>query len=138
MRPRRPTQSFRFWSLVAALVTLVATGATAVEQSKREVTVVGRKYTYEVADASGPVIRVKVDDLVNVTFSVSDIAHSVHDQRRPLSHRQARRARQARDVPVPRERRGRVRDPLHAVDRRALREGNARKTDRYQITALTD
>ena len=76
MRPRRPTQSFRFWSLVAALVTLVATGATAVEQSKREVTVVGRKYTYDVADADGPVIRVRVDDLVNVTFSVSDIAHT--------------------------------------------------------------
>ena len=76
MRPRRPTQSFRFWSLVAALATLVATGVTAVEQSKREVTVVGRKYTYEVADASGPVIRVRLDDLVTVTFSVSDIAHS--------------------------------------------------------------
>ena len=76
MRPRRPTRSFRFWSLVAALVTAVATGVTAIEQSKREVTVVGRKYTYEVADASDPVIRVRVDDLVNITFSVSDIAHS--------------------------------------------------------------
>jgi heme/copper-type cytochrome/quinol oxidase subunit 2 len=76
MRPRRPTQSFRFWSLVAALVTLVATGATAVEQSKREVTVVGRKYTYEITDASDTAIRVRVDDLVNVTFSVSDIAHT--------------------------------------------------------------
>ena len=76
MRPRRPTQLFRFWSLVAALVTLVAAGATAVEQSKREVTVVGRKYTYDIADASGPVIRVRLDDLVTVNFSVSDIAHS--------------------------------------------------------------
>ena len=76
MRPRRPTQSFRFWSLVAALVTLVATGAAAVEQSKREVTVVGRKYTYDVTDSSGPVIRVRVDDLVTINFSVSDIAHS--------------------------------------------------------------
>lgn len=76
MRPRHPTQSFRFWSLVAALVTLVATGAAAVEQSKREVTVVGRKYTYDITDSSGPVIRVRVDDLVTVNFSVSDIAHS--------------------------------------------------------------
>ena len=76
MRPRRPTQLFRFWSLAAALVTLVATGAAAVEQSKREVTVVGRKYTYDIADANGPVIRVRVDDLVTVNFSVSDIAHS--------------------------------------------------------------
>ena len=76
MRPRRPAQLFRFWSLVAALVTLVATGAIAVEQSKREVNVVGRKYTYEITDASGPVIRVRLEDLVNVTFSVSDIAHT--------------------------------------------------------------
>jgi heme/copper-type cytochrome/quinol oxidase subunit 2 len=76
MRPRRPTQSFRFWSLVAALATLIATGAAAVEQSKREVSVVGRKYTYDVADANGPVIRVRLDDLVTVNFSVSDIAHS--------------------------------------------------------------
>ena len=76
MRPRHPIQSFRFWSLVAALATLVATGATAVEQSKREVTVVGRRYTYDVAGASGPVIRVRLDDLVTVNFSVSDIAHS--------------------------------------------------------------
>ena len=76
MRPRRPAQSFRFWTLVAALVTLVATGATAVEQSKRDFSVVGRKYTYDVADASGSDIRVRVDDLVTVNFSVSDIAHS--------------------------------------------------------------
>ena len=76
MRPRRPAQSFRFWSLVAALVTLIATGATAVDQSKREVSVVGRKYTYDVADGGGSSIRVKVDDLVTINFSVSDIAHS--------------------------------------------------------------
>jgi len=76
MRPRRSTPSFRFLSLVAALVTLVVTGATAVEQSKREVTVVGRKYTYDVVDSDGPVIRVHLDDLVTVNFSVSDVAHS--------------------------------------------------------------
>ena len=76
MRPRRPAQSFRFWSLAAALVALAATGAAAVEQSKREVTVVGRKYTYDITDANGPVIRVRLDDLVTVNFSVSDIAHS--------------------------------------------------------------
>jgi heme/copper-type cytochrome/quinol oxidase subunit 2 len=76
MRPRRPAQSFRFWGLAAALVALAATGAAAVEQSKREVTVVGRKYTYDIADANGPDIRVRLDDLVTVNFSVSDIAHS--------------------------------------------------------------
>jgi len=75
MRPRRAAHSFRFWTLAAVLVTLVATGAAAVEQSRREVSVVGRKYTYDV-DAGGAAIRVKVDDLVTVTFSVSDIAHT--------------------------------------------------------------
>ena len=76
MRPRRPSPSLRFWSLVPALVLAVVAGAGAVEQSRRDVNVVGRKYTYEVADSTGPVIRVKVDDLVTVTFSVADIAHS--------------------------------------------------------------
>src|SRR5262245_9358387 len=76
MRPRRLTSSLRFLSLIAALVALVVTGAAAVEQSKRDVTVVGHKYTYDVAGVNEPVIRVRVDDLVNVTFSVSDIAHT--------------------------------------------------------------
>jgi heme/copper-type cytochrome/quinol oxidase subunit 2 len=57
-------------------VTLVVTGAAAVEQSRREVTVVGRKYTYDVADTNGPIVRVKLDDLVTIKFSVSDIAHT--------------------------------------------------------------
>ena len=72
MRPRRLT----FWTLVAALTLAVVAAAGAVEQSRRDFTVVGRKYTYDVADATGPVIRVKVDDLVTVNFSVADIAHS--------------------------------------------------------------
>ena len=76
MRPRRPSPSLRFWSLVPALVLAIVAGAGAVEQSRRDVNVVGRKYTYEVADSTGPVIRVKVDDLVTVNFSVADIAHS--------------------------------------------------------------
>lgn len=76
MRPRRPTSSLRFLSLITALITLVVSGVAAVEQSKRDVTVVGHKYTYDIAGANEPVIRVRVDDLVNVTFSVSDIAHT--------------------------------------------------------------
>ena len=75
MRPGLARFPF-FWSLVAALTLAVVAGAGAVDQSRRDVTVVGRKYTYEVADADGPVIRVRVDDLVNVSFSVADIAHS--------------------------------------------------------------
>ena len=127
MRPRRPAQSFRFWSLVAALVALVATGATAVAQSKRDVTVVGRKYTYEVSDASGRRIRVQQDDLVNVTFSVSDIAHSftISDDH----YRIDKRAEPGKPVTFRfrADNAGRVRDPLHADDRRALRQGNARQ-----------
>lgn len=76
MRPRGACRSLRFTSLIAALVAAVATGAAAVEQSRRDVNVVGRKYGYDVADSAGGVIRVKVDDLVTVNFSVSDIAHS--------------------------------------------------------------
>ena len=89
MRPRHASQSLRFWSLVAALTLLVAAGAEAVAQSRRDVTVVGRKYGYDVADSSGGVIRVKVDDLVTVNFSVSDIAHSftVSDDRYRIDSR---------------------------------------------------
>ena len=47
-----------------------------VAQSKRDVSVTGRKYTYQVSDTNSPEIRVQQDDLVTVVFSVSDIAHS--------------------------------------------------------------
>jgi len=64
------------WIVTAALFLAVSSATLVVAQSKREVSVVGRKYTYVVADAAGPEIAVQQGDLVSVTFSVEDIPHS--------------------------------------------------------------
>ena len=64
------------WTLVAALVAAVASAVVVVAQTKREVAVTGRKYTYVVTDAAGPEIRVRVDDIVTITFAAQDIPHS--------------------------------------------------------------
>ncbi len=47
-----------------------------VAQTKRDVSVTAKKYTYAVSDATGPEIRVKLNDLVTITFSAADIPHS--------------------------------------------------------------
>ena len=57
------------------MVTVVSAAAV-VAQSKRDVSITGRKYTYVVSDTNSAEIRVQQDDLVNVVFSASDIAHS--------------------------------------------------------------
>lgn len=64
------------WTLVAALIAVVASAVVVVAQTKRDVSVTGRKYTYVVTDATGPEIRVRVDDIVTITFSAQDIPHS--------------------------------------------------------------
>jgi heme/copper-type cytochrome/quinol oxidase subunit 2 len=64
------------WILIAALVAAVASASVLVAQSKRDVSVIGRRYTYVVAGATGPEIRVKQGDLVTVTFTAEDIPHS--------------------------------------------------------------
>jgi heme/copper-type cytochrome/quinol oxidase subunit 2 len=64
------------WTLTAVLFIAVASATALVAQSKRDFSVTGHKYAYVVADASGPEIRVTKNDMVTVTFSVSDIAHS--------------------------------------------------------------
>lgn len=76
MRPRPTQQSTLFVCAVLALVSVVVSAAAVVEQNKRDISVVGRKYAFEVSDSSGGIIRVHKDDLVTITFSVSDIAHS--------------------------------------------------------------
>jgi heme/copper-type cytochrome/quinol oxidase subunit 2 len=74
---RQRSRAFRRRSWpAAALVVVVALCAGLVAQSKRDVSVTARKYTYVVSDAGGPEIRVRQDDLVNVTLTASDIAHS--------------------------------------------------------------
>jgi heme/copper-type cytochrome/quinol oxidase subunit 2 len=59
-----------------ALAGAVVLAANVVAQSKRDVSVTARKYSYVVSDSNSAEIRVRQDDLVNVTFSVADIAHS--------------------------------------------------------------
>ena len=76
MRPRPVQASKRFLGVLFALVAVVVSAATLVAQAKRDISVVGRKYAYDVSDSSGGTIRVRQDDLVTITFSVSDIAHS--------------------------------------------------------------
>ena len=58
------------------LLLAIVSAAGVVAQSKRDVSVTGRKYTFVVSDTNSAEIRVQQDDLVNVVFSVSDIAHS--------------------------------------------------------------
>jgi heme/copper-type cytochrome/quinol oxidase subunit 2 len=64
------------WLALTILSAAVVAGAVVTAQNKRDVSVTGRKYTYVVSDSNDAVIRVRKDDLVTVTFSVSDIAHS--------------------------------------------------------------
>jgi len=61
---------------IAAAALLLVAGATLLAQSKREFTVSASRYAYRVDDAPRPVIRVRKDDVVGVTFSAEDIPHS--------------------------------------------------------------
>jgi heme/copper-type cytochrome/quinol oxidase subunit 2 len=72
MRSRR----LSVWVLAAALSLAVGSAAVLVAQTKRDLSVVGKKYTYVVSDASGPEIRVKKGDVVSITFTAEDIPHS--------------------------------------------------------------
>lgn len=64
------------WILSIALVLTVVSAAVLVAQTKRDLSVRARKYTYVVSDATGPQIRVQLGDLVSIEFSTEDIAHS--------------------------------------------------------------
>lgn len=59
------------WWLGAALIAAVVLAANVVAQSKRDVTVSARKYGFDPAE-----IRVQQNDLVNIVFTATDIAHS--------------------------------------------------------------
>ena len=67
----RTRESRSAWWLATALLAGVVLAAGVVAQSKRDVTVSARKYAFEPAE-----IRVQQDDLVYVTFTAEDIAHS--------------------------------------------------------------
>jgi heme/copper-type cytochrome/quinol oxidase subunit 2 len=64
--------------LLGILVLAVAGAASLVAQNRKDFSVSGRKYAYQVTAGGSevPDIRVQVDDMVTVTFSAEDIAHS--------------------------------------------------------------
>ena len=68
------------WILASGLFLVVASGAILVAQTqppnKRDISVTAKKYTYVVQDTSAPEIRVKQNDLVTITLTAQDIAHS--------------------------------------------------------------
>ena len=57
------------------LLAAVAGASVVVAQSKKDIAVSGRKYTY-VAGDNGAVVEVQQGDLVTITFTVEDIPHS--------------------------------------------------------------
>ena len=65
-----------FLAIAAALVAVVATGAVVVAQNRRSFDVSGRKYSFKVSGSEAAEIRVFQNDLVHVSFSTEDIAHS--------------------------------------------------------------
>ena len=64
--------------LLACLALAVGAAATVVAQNRKDFSVSARKYSYKVTAGSNevPDIRVQLDDMVTVTFSAEDIAHS--------------------------------------------------------------
>ena len=64
------------WILAIGLILAVSSAALVLAQAKRELSVTGRRYTYVVPDSSGREIRVRLNDLVTITFSAEDIPHS--------------------------------------------------------------
>jgi heme/copper-type cytochrome/quinol oxidase subunit 2 len=72
----RTRESRPGWWLATALLAGVVLAAGLVAQSKRDVAVSARKYTFVVSDSNSAEIRVQQDDLVNVVFTAEDIAHS--------------------------------------------------------------
>lgn len=64
--------------LVAALVLTVAGSLTLVAQNRKDFAVSARKYTYKITAGGNELkeMRVQVDDMVTITFSAEDIAHS--------------------------------------------------------------
>ena len=67
-----------FGRLLASLagVGLIHRAALAVDQTRRDFTVVARRYSYSVDGRDAAEIRVMQNDLVHITFSTEDIPHS--------------------------------------------------------------
>ena len=76
-----------FLAVATGLLAVVVAGATLLAQSRRDFNVTARKYSFTVEGASTPVIRVMQNDLVHITLSTEDIAHSFTvEDKRPDAH----------------------------------------------------
>lgn len=64
-----------FISVIVGMAAL-AVGRTVLAQTRRDFTVVARRYAFRVNGSDSPEIRVMQNDLVHVTFSTEDIPHS--------------------------------------------------------------
>jgi heme/copper-type cytochrome/quinol oxidase subunit 2 len=75
---RVPPRTIRpaFAGVAVALAALVAGSLTFAAQARRDVEVTARRFAYDVRGTDAAEIRVRQDDLVRVTFSAGDIAHS--------------------------------------------------------------
>jgi heme/copper-type cytochrome/quinol oxidase subunit 2 len=65
-------------ALIAALILTVAGGLALVGQNRKDFAVSARKYAYKITAGGSEIkeMRVQVDDMVTITFSAEDIAHS--------------------------------------------------------------
>lgn len=95
----RPVARVRFLVAAVAIVLTAASGVLVVAQTKREFDVVGRNYRFSVSGTDRPEIRVTEGDLVRITFTAEDIAHSFTVEDKDGSHyRIMRRAEPGRPV----------------------------------------
>jgi heme/copper-type cytochrome/quinol oxidase subunit 2 len=73
----RSSQSRRnFISAIMAAVGALAMGRSGRAQTRRDFTVVARRFAYRVNGTASSEIRVMQNDLVHITFSTEDIPHS--------------------------------------------------------------
>jgi heme/copper-type cytochrome/quinol oxidase subunit 2 len=70
------TSRRHFVHLLLSAGAVIVGAQSASGQTRREFSVVARRYSYTVVGSEAPEIRVMQDDLVNVTFSTDDIPHS--------------------------------------------------------------
>jgi len=75
-RPDVPGRWLPVLLLVMGILVVVASAAALAAQNRRDVSVSARRYAFQVGENEEPVIRVRLNDLVRITFSAEDIPHS--------------------------------------------------------------
>ncbi len=76
MRIGRSARMMSAWALPVVSALVVVFAATLLAQSRRDVSVAAHRYAYTVDGGDEAVIRVRLNDVVRVTFSADDIPHS--------------------------------------------------------------